>query len=153
MDKYKVTLTKDERQQLEAMVNKGKAAARKLTHARVLLLADESENRKGTLDAPIAAGLQINLRTVARVRQRFVLESFEAAVQPRRQPPRPDKLKLDPEGERQLVELACSDPPRGRCGWTLQLLAEQLVLLRVTSAISREVVRRCLKKTTFDSVW
>jgi hypothetical protein len=122
MDKYKVTLSQDERRQLEALVNKGKVAARKLTHARVLLLADESENRKGCLDAQIAAALQVNLRTVARVRQRFVLESFEAAVQPRRQPPRPDKLKLDTAGERKLIALACSVPLRdavaGPCnGW------------------------------------
>lgn len=151
MEKYKVTLTADERHELQQLVRKGKAAARKLAHARVLLLADEGEDRKGRSDEEIAETLQLGLRTISRVRKRFVTEGFEQAVNPRPQPRRPDKIKLDKQAEQQLIELACSDPPDGRCGWTLQLLADQLVVLRQVESVSRETVRKALKKTTFKS--
>lgn len=148
MDKYKVTLVNEERQQLNAMVNKGKAAARKLTHARILLLADESEGRIGRTDDEIAEALQVTPRTISRVRKRFVIESFEEAVNPRPQPPRPDKIKIIGPIEEQLIELACDDPPEGRCVWTLQLLADKLVILSELQGVSRETVRGALKKTT-----
>lgn len=151
MEKYKVTLTAEERQSLEALVRTGKAAARKLTHARILLLADEGEDRRGRTDEQIADALHVSLRTISRVRKRFVTESLEAAVHPRPQPPRPEKIKLSGEAEHQLIELACSDPPEGRGSWTLQLLADQLVVLRHVDSVSRETVRKALKKTTFKS--
>lgn len=148
MDKYKVTLVYEERQQLNAMVNKGKAAARKLTHARILLLADESEGRIGRTDDEIAGALEVTPRTISRVRRRFVMESFEEAVNPRRQPPRPEKIKITKPVEEKLIELACGDPPEGRCAWTLQLLADKLVVLNEVEGVSRETVRKALKKTT-----
>jgi transposase len=151
MEKYKVTLTSDERFKLEQLVRKGKAAARKLAHARILLLADEGDDRSGRPDEQIAETLQVGLRTVSRVRRRFVAEGVEQAVNPRRQPRRPDKVKLDEEGERQLVQLACGDPPDGRGSWTLQLLADQLVVLGQVESVSRETVRKALKKTTSKS--
>ena len=89
MDKYKVTLTVQEREQLEAMIGKGKSAARKLTHARILLLADESDGRKEKTDEEIADVLQVGLCTVGRVRKRFVMQSFEEAISPRPRPKRP----------------------------------------------------------------
>ena len=153
MDKYKVTLTRPERQQLECMVSKGKAAARKLTHARILLLADESEARKPRADGEIAEVLSVGLRTVNRVRKRFVLESYEAAVSPRPRPKRPDKVKIQGKLEQQLIDLACSDPPEGRCRWTLQLLADQLVLLSHLDSVSQETVRHVLKKMIFNYGW
>ena len=153
MDKYKVTLTQEERRQVEGMVSKGKAAARKLTHARILLLADESEDRKAKSDADIADVLSVGLRTIGRVRKRFVMESYEEAVSPRPRPRRPDKIKIQGELEQQLIDLACSDPPEGRCRWTLQLLADQLVLLSHLDSVSREAVRQALKKTTFNHGW
>lgn len=153
MEKYKVTLTADERLGLEQLVGKGKAAARKLAHARILLLADEGDDRTGRPDEQIAEALQISPRTVSRVRKRFVTEGLEQAVSPRPQPSRPEKIKLDKETQRQLVKLACSDPPEGRGSWTLQLLAEQLVVLGEVESVSRETVRKVLKKTTFKSVW
>ena len=148
MDKYKVTLTGEERQQLDEMVKKGKAAARKLTHARILLLADEGEGRSGRTDEEIAEALQVTPRTISRVRKRFVTDSFEEAVNPRPQPPRPDKIKITEPVEEKLIELACGDPPAGHCAWTLQLLADKLVVLSEVESVSRETVRKALKKTT-----
>ncbi len=148
MIRYKVTLTPEERQRLEKLVSSGKGAARKLTHARILLLADEGEQGPGRTNAAIVAALGVGERTVERVRKRFVMESFEAALQPRPQPPRPDKVKIKGAVEKQLIELACSDPPTGRSRWTLQLLADQLVVLNCVESVSKETVRESLKKTT-----
>jgi len=148
MDKYRVTLTAEERIALEHLVSTGKAAARKLTHARILLLADtHGENHA---DEDIADVLGAGLRTVARVRQSFVTESLRAAIDRKSQPPRPDKIKIKGDLEQKLVQLACSDPPQGRCHWTLRLLADELVVLGLVGAISTETVRQALKKTTFS---
>ena len=117
MEKYRVTLTPEERIELERLVSVGRAAARKLTHARVLLLADALPGEKHA-DDDIVTALGASLKTVARVRKRFVTEGIEAAITPRPQPPRPDKIKIKGDVEQQLVELACTDPPRGRCHWT-----------------------------------
>lgn len=148
MVRYKVTLTTEERQQLEKLVSSGKGAARKLTHARILLLADEGDHGPGRTNLAIVAALGVGERTVERVRKRFVTESFEAALIPRPQPPRPDKVKIQGPVEKQLVELACSDPPPGRSRWTLQLLADRLVVLHCVEDVSKEAVRQALKKTT-----
>lgn len=148
MVRYKITLTAEERQQLEKLVSCGKGAARKLAHARILLLADEGDQGPGRTNAAIVAALGVGERTVERVRKRFVTESFEAALQPRPQPPRPDKVKIKGPVEKQLIQLACSDPPTGRCRWTLQLLADRLVVLNCVDDVSTETVRQALKKTT-----
>jgi len=146
MDKYRVTLTAEERVGLEQLVSTGKAAARKLTHARVLLLADShGEDRS---DDDIVADLSTSLRTVARVRHSFVTHSLLAAIDRKSQPPRPDKVKSKGDLEQRLIQLACSDPPQGRCHWTLQLLADELVVLGLVDAVSTETVRQALKKTT-----
>jgi transposase len=151
MEKYKITLTEEERRDLEDVVRKGKAAARRLTHARILLLADESDGRNGRSDEEIGETLHAGQRTIARVRKRFVTQGFEQAIEHRPQPSRPDKVKLSEEAEQQLVKLACTDPPDGRGTWTLELLADRLVRLRQVDKVSRETVRKALKKTTFDS--
>ena len=150
MEKFKVTLTVEERTALERLISVGKAAAHKLAHARILLLADEGPGGPGRTDEDIVETLQVSLSTIARVRKRFVTESVGAAIDHRPQPPRPEKVKLIDAVEKQLIELACSDPPQGRCWWTLQLLADRLVALGRVDAISREAVRRALKKTTFS---
>jgi transposase len=147
MDKYRVTLTEEERGELQQLVSAGKAAARKLTHARILLLADTASER-GHSDEQIAEALDVGLRTIARVRQRFVTEGIEAAVNRSPQPPRPDKIKIKGDIEQRLVQLACCDPPQGRCRWTLQLLADELAVLGLVESISTETVRQALKKTT-----
>ena len=147
MEKYRVTLAAEERAALEQLVSKGKAAARKLTHARVLLLADDSQG-EDSLDEEIVAALGTSPRTVARVRKRLVTEGFLAALDHRPQPARPDKIKIRGDVEQKLVELACTDPPKGRCRWTLQLLADEMVVLGLVETISLETVRQALKKTT-----
>jgi hypothetical protein len=147
--KYRVTLSAAERAQLEQTVAVGKAAARKLTHARILLLADTSQEL-GQGDEDIVAALGTSLRTVERVRQRLVTEGFPAALDHRPQPPRPDKIKIKGDVERKLIQLACGDPPEGRCHWTLTLLCDELVALGLVRTVSTETVRQALKKTTLS---
>src|SRR3982750_1643725 len=147
MEKYRVTLAAEERAALEQLVSKGKAAARKLIHARVLLLADDSQGGESP-DEEIVAALGTSPRTVARVRRRLVTEGFQAALDHRPQPPRPDKIKIKGDVEQRLIHLACSDPPEGRCHWTLSLLCDELVALGLVRSVSTETVRQALKKTT-----
>jgi transposase len=147
MDKYRVTLTAEERTALEQLASVGKAAARKLTHARILLLADERHG-EACSDVEIVSVLGTSLRTIERLRQRFVTQGFEAALDHRPQPPRPDKVKIKGNVEQKLLELACSDPPQGRCHWTLQLLADELVVLGLVERLSTVTVWQALKKTT-----
>lgn len=151
MDKYRVTLDAEERVALERMVSTGKTASRKHTHARILLLADAAQAQDHT-DEEIVAALGTSLKTIARVRKRFVIEGVKEAIDPKPQPARPDKIKIKIKGnvEEKLVKLACTDPPRGRCHWTLQLLADEMVVLGLVDSISTETVRQALKKTTFN---
>jgi hypothetical protein len=145
MDKYRVTLTAEERADLEQLVARGKAAARKLAHARILLLADDSRGRPRS-DEQIVAALDTSPRTVSRVRRQLVTEGLGVALCRRPQPPRPDKIKIKGNVEQRLVELACSDPPQGRCCWTLRLLADELVALGLVRRVGLETVRLALKK-------
>lgn len=144
MEKYMVSLAPEERVELQQLVSAGKAAARRLVHARILLLAD----REDCLDEEIVSSLGVSLRTVERVRKRLVTEGLGAAIDHRPQPPRPDKIKIRGDLEQKLVKLACADPPQGRCRWTLRLLADEMVVLGLVGAISTETVRQALKKTT-----
>jgi transposase len=150
VEKYIVTLTSDERTFLQQLLSSGKAAARKLTHARILLLADASPDGPASMDEDIEQALEVGASTIHRVRQRFVLESFDAALYPRPSPARPQKVKIQGAIEQALLELVCNTPPKGRSRWTLQLLAEQLVVLRKVSSVSLETVRQALKKTAFN---
>ena len=147
MDKYWVTLTAEERTEMEQLVSVGKSAARKLTHARILLLADTAAGG-GHSDDEIVAALDVGICTVGRVRKRLVTEGLLAAINHKPQPPRPDKIKIKGNLEQQLIQLACSDPPQGRCHWTLRLLADELVVLGLVEDVSLETVRQALKKTT-----
>jgi hypothetical protein len=147
MDKYRVTLTAEERAALELLVSAGKGAARRLTHARILLQADTVAGGRQT-DDEIAAALGVGICTVGRVRRRLVTAGLMAALDPRPQPQRPDKIKIKGDVEQRLIQLACGEPPEGRCQWTLQLLADELVVLGLVEAVSTETVRQALKKTT-----
>jgi hypothetical protein len=146
MVKYRVTLTIDERNALEKLVSVGKAAARKLTPGRILLLADTADGREHA-DDQIVLALGTSLRSVERMRKRFVTEGLAAALHPKPQPARPDKIKIQGDIEQHLVRLACSDPPEGRNHWTLPLLADALVVLGLVASLSTETVRQALKKT------
>jgi Homeodomain-like domain len=140
-------LTADERSALEKLVSVGKAAARKLTHGRILLLADTA-NGQEHLDAQIVRALGTSVRSVERIRKRLVTEGLEAALNPKPQPARPDKIKIKGDLEQHLVRLAWSDPPEGRSHWTLQLLADELVILGLVDSLSIETIRHALKTTT-----
>jgi transposase len=146
MKVYRVRLTPEERVYLQELLSKGKAAARTLTHARILLKADEGEAGPRLSDEAIAEALEVNRSTVERVRIRCVEEGFEAALRPR--PSRQvHPRKLDGAQEAHLVALACSPSPNGRARWSLRLLADKLVELEIIDAISYETVRQTLKKT------
>jgi hypothetical protein len=147
MEKFRVALEIEERAALEGLISKGKAASRKLTHARVLLLADAAHGEAHT-DEDIIAALGSSPKTVARVRKRFVTEGLAAAIDHKPQPARPDKVKIQGDVEQKLIELTCTDPPRGRGHWTLRLLADEMVVLGLADSVSTETVRRALKKTT-----
>jgi DNA-binding transcriptional LysR family regulator len=151
MVKYIVRLSAEERVGLEQLVSTGKAAARKLLHARVLLLADL--NGQGETDEAIRDALGCSLRTVSRVREQLVTCGLDVAIARRPQPARPDKVKIKGSVEQRLVELACSDPPEGRCHWTLRLLGDEMVALGLVERISTETVRQALKKTTSSRGW
>lgn len=116
--RYRVTLTTDERHELDRMISRGEADARKPVHARVLLQADASEGGPGWLDAAISDALRVSVRTIGRVRQRFVEDGLQAALL-RRPSPRVYARKLDGSQEARLIALACSDPPAGKKRWTL----------------------------------
>ena len=147
--KYIVELTEEERRTLRELVSSGKAKARKLTHARILLKADSSSKGPAWPDQKISEALDVGLATVERVRKRFVEEGFEAALN-NRKPSREYKRCLDGDGEAHLIALACSKAPKGYQRWTLQLLADRMVQLGYVDAISYETVRRALKKTNLS---
>jgi transposase len=143
--RYRVTLTGEEREALGGMISRGKADARKLAHARVLLQADASEGGLDWTDTRIAEAVRVSVSTIGRVRQRFVEEGLEAALQPRPSP-RVYARKLDGAQEAKLLAVACSQPPQGKQRWTLRLLAERMVELEVVPELSHETVRQTLKK-------
>lgn len=143
--KYVVTLTGEERRELEALISSGAEKARKLTRARILLKADE-----GWTDKAISEALDVGRSTVERVRKRFVHTGLEAINQ--RKPRRRYERKLDGHAEARLIALACSAPPQGRKRWTLRLLADKLVTLEEVDvgSVSYETVRQVLKKTNLS---
>jgi len=147
--KYIVTLTEGERRMLQNMLSRGKAAARKLMHARILMKADARSGGPGWSDDAIADGLEVGRATVERVRRQFVEEGLEAALA-RRKPRRQYRRTLDGDGEAHLVALACQKPPEGRSRWTLRLLADRMVQLEYVEQVSYQTVRRTLKKTNLS---
>lgn len=149
--KYVVRLTDEERENLEALVRRGRAHARKLLYARILLKADASEDGPAWTDERIAEALETSTATVARERRRLCEEGLEVALKPRK-PGRPRRRVLDGRAEAHLVALACSEPPKGRGTWTLRLLADRMVELDHVGSVSHETVRRTLKKTNSSPI-
>ena len=143
--KYGIRLTTDEQQELNALVSRGRAAAYKQTHARILLMSDESRSDGGMKDADITSALGVGQSTVERIRKRCVEEGVESALNRKKQLRRRQK-RLDGEGEARLIAMACGEPPEGRASWTLKLLADQLVECEIVGTISTETVRQALKK-------
>jgi transposase len=144
--KYIVRLTPEEQARLGQMIGSGKAAARALLHARILLKADTDPADPAWSDEAISEALEVHATTVARVRQRFVEEGLEAALRPR--PTRRQYArKLDGVAEAHLIALACGPAPAGQAQWSLRLLADRLVELEHVGSVSYETLRRTLKKT------
>jgi transposase len=144
--RYRVTLTDAERESLQRLLAAGTAPARKLTHARILLKADQSPPGPGWVDAAIVEAVDVSQPTISRVRKQFVEEGLEAALN-RRAPRRVYPRKLDGEQEARLIAITCGEPPAGQARWTMRLLADKLVELDVVDRISYQTVRRTLKKT------
>ncbi len=146
--KYPVILSEAEREYLKKLIAAGTAPARKLTHARILLKADQSpEEGPGWVDEKVAEAVEVSQPTVSRVRKQYFEEGLEAALN-RRPPKRVYQRKLDGEQEARLVALACSEPPEGQARWSLRLLADKLVELEIVEEdVSYQTVRRTLKKT------
>jgi hypothetical protein len=143
--KYRVKLTEAERHDLKDLLNKGRLAARKQTHARILLQGDETGVSPAKNDRAIAEALKTSARSVERVRQRFVEEGLESALNPKVQE-RSYFKKPDGAAEAFLVATACTQAPEGRAEWTMQLLANKLVECKLVDSISDETVRQTLKK-------
>ena len=145
--KYTVTLTKEERESLEQLLAKGKAAARKLTRARILLKVDAGAFGPAWSEDEIVDALDVSASTVYRVRERFVTEGFEAALE-HKTPNRVYERRLDGKAEARLVQLACSTAPKGHTRWTLRLLADRMVELGYVERVSRQTIHETLKKTS-----
>lgn len=145
MKKYVVTLTEEECAGLRGLISVGKAAARKLVHARILLKADASPGGAGWDDVSISEALEVGTATIERVRKQFVEEGLAAALE-RHRPRRQYERRLDGVREAHLVAVTCSEAPEGRERWTMQLLADKMVALGHVDTLSRETVRRTLKK-------
>jgi hypothetical protein len=144
--KYRVTLSAAERDELTALIRKGKADARKLAPARVLLQVDESAAGECGTDEQVARSLNLSTRTIERVRERFVEQGLAPALRPKPSTRRYERA-FDGAQEARLIALACSAPPEGKSRWTLRLLAEPAVELKIVDTVSHECVRQALKKT------
>lgn len=143
--KYIVRLSDEDRAQLTELTRKGQAAAYKIRHAHILLKAD-AEGPAWTA-TKIAESFSVSVNTVLGIRQRWVEEGLEAALNRKKQQ-RPSRTpRLDGESEARLIALRCGEPPAGHARWTLRLLADQAVALDIVAAISHETVRQALKKT------
>jgi hypothetical protein len=145
--KYVVTLSTQERQQLEVLIRTGTHSARKLLRARILLKADASEAGEALTDSEIAAGLHTSLMTVARVRQQLVEEGVDGVLTPKRSPHSARQRIFDGASEAKLIALACSTPPEGFARWTLQMLESKVVELNIVARASDNTIGRTLKKT------
>src|SRR5258707_7140895 len=144
MKKYIVKLAEEERVDLSKLIGQGRAPARKLTHARILLKADSSEGGPSWTDEAISEALEVGIATVERVRQCFVEEGLTAALT-RHRPRTPHLRKLDGEQEAYLIALTCSQPEEGQERWTLQRLSDKLVQVHLVESISRETIRQVLQ--------
>ena len=148
-NKYRVTLTQEERNYLEDITKRGKHSAQKFTHARALLLCDTSDGIIRTIKS-VAQTVGVTCRTIEHLKQRFVEEGIESALtrEPASKPPR--EIRFDGAFEAKLIALACSGTPAGNCRWTVRLLADKAVELQLTESISKSSVSKILKKTNLS---
>jgi transposase len=148
--RYRVTLTKEERKELEAMTRRGRTHARRFIHARALLLCDAGADGPAWNVADVATALGVTSRAIEHLKKRFVEDGIEAALErkPREKPPR--EVVFDGAFEARLIALACSDAPEGHRRWTVRLLADKAVELKFAESVSHMTVQRALKKTNLS---
>jgi len=147
--RYKITLTEEERLQLEALTRNGKTAAPKFIHARALLLCDAGAHGSPWKVSDVAEALGITCRTVEHLKERFVEEGIQAALE-RKPSVKPPRLDFDGAFDARLTALACSPAPEGRARWTVRLLAEKVVELKIAPKVSTMSIHRSLKKTNLS---
>jgi transposase len=146
--KYIVRLTTEERKELENLVKKGKTQAYRITHANILLAVDA--DGPNWPDHQVAKAYRCHQNTVVNVRQSFVEQGFQAALERKKQQAPSRQRIIDGESEARLISIACSKPPEGYAKWTMQMLADELVALKVVDRVSGQTVWRTLKKTNLN---
>ena len=144
--KNSIELTQEQRALLEDVISTGKAAARKIQHAQILLKIDSGKDGPNWSDEKIQEAYGASSSTIWRIRQRFLKHGLEDAVNRRPQPERPEKRKVTGEQEAQLIVLACSEPPTGHSQWSIRLLRKRVVELHIVEEVGRETIRLVLKK-------
>ena len=147
MKKYIVRLSQEESQVLKQFISSGKRSAQLFTRAQILLKADQGENGPGWPDEKISQALDATVQTVERIRKQLVEEGFDAVLNRQKYTQKVSRKKIDGDAEAHLIALSCSKPPKGRSGWSLRLLADEMVELGYVQNISYETVRQALKKT------
>ncbi len=143
--KYVVQLKPGEREQLLELIHTGQNAAQAITHAHILLKADDGEARPSWTDAAIQNAFDVSIATIERVRRTYVRQGVDAALK-RKEATRQRARRLDGVGEAHLIALACRESPTGHGHWTMRLLAQRMVQLEYVAELSHETVRRTLKK-------
>ena len=144
--KFIVELDTDERARLNALISKGKASAKVILKARILLKADRAEGGAGWLDAQIIEALDTNLTMVSRVRETFVTKGFDAVLTRKKRETPPVPAIFDGKAQAKLTALACSQPPAGHARWTIRLLAEHVIVRKIVPVAHFNTVGRALKK-------
>lgn len=148
--RYRVTLTQEERIELETLSTKGRRAAQTVLYARALLLLDAGEHGSPWPVAKVAEAIGKTSRSLEKMKKRFVEEGLEAAIERKKRETPPREIKFGGEFEAKLIALACSPPPEGRDRWTIRLLGEKAVELKIVPSVSPMTVCNTLKKTNFS---
>lgn len=150
--RYRVTLTQEEREELETLTKRGKTHAKRFVQARALLLCDAGDNGPAWKVEDVAEALGITSRTIEHLKKRFVESGLEAAMERKSRDKPPRDIKFDGAFEARLIALACTDAPEGRTRWTVRLLADKAVELNFAESVSPMTVQRTLKKTNLSLI-
>ena len=150
--RYRVTLTQEERDELIAISSKGTRAARTVLHARALLLVDQGEHGPSWTVAKTSEAVGFSERTIEHLKKRFVEEGFNAAIERKKRVKPPREIQFGGEFEAKLLALACSDPPEGKSRWSIRLLAEKMIELKMVDTVSPMTVCNTLKKMNLSLI-
>ena len=150
--RYKVTLTEDERKRLRQMTKDGKTTSKRFINARALLLCDASDGGPNWLVVDVAEALGVTSRTIEHLKKRFVEDGLEVAIGRKAREKPPIETRYDGAFNARLIQLACSEAPPGHTRWTVRLLSEKIVELKIAPTCSPMAVCRALKKTNFSLI-